>query len=53
LAALFRPLPSFLRYPTTVNVIDLSDVGALRQQFTELVIGNGVNGCLEGFVTLP
>jgi hypothetical protein len=52
LAALFRPALSFTRNTPTVNVIDLSDVGALSQQFTELVVGDGVDGRLEGFMAL-
>jgi hypothetical protein len=53
LGFLARFSPSFLSYPFTVGRLDSGQVRPLHEERAKLVVGDGVDGCLEGFVALP
>lgn len=47
-----RSFSSFASYPPTVGGLNASQIRPLREQRAELVVGDRVDGDLEGFVAL-
>jgi hypothetical protein len=48
----FSATPRFVSYPPTILRTDAGKIGTLLEQRTKLVVSDGIDGSLEGFMTL-